>query len=45
MLDRELKIANLGPSAFVKEEIFGFNIKIKYLLGMNILYAATEDCM
>jgi hypothetical protein len=28
--------------AFTKEDIFGFNIKMEYLLGMNILYAAAN---
>lgn len=42
VLDIESKIANLGPKAFVKEDIFGFDIKVQRLLGTIILYAAAN---
>ena len=42
MLDRESKVAKFGPSAFAKEDVFGFDIKMEYLLGMNVLYAAAD---
>jgi hypothetical protein len=29
MLDRESKVANLGPTAFAEEDIFGFDIKME----------------
>jgi hypothetical protein len=42
MLNRESKVANLGPLASAEEDVFGFDIEMEYFLGMNILHAATD---
>ena len=35
-------IAVSGRKAYAEEDIFGFDIKMEDLLGMNVLYAAAD---